>query len=106
MRERRLLVGRTIGRHDGDQESENNDDGNHGGAREDESRGEHGVGRWSYVFSRSAAGSKIAQFSLIRSFASHCDMSETITRSPGWSPDTTSMVFTELRPNSTGIRVA
>ena len=46
------------------------------------------------------------QFSRMRSRSSHWDISDKITLSPGFSPLTTSIVFTELRPSCTGARSA
>ena len=46
------------------------------------------------------------QFSFIRSCASHWDMSERMTRSPGSRPFTISIVLTELRPSCTCARFA
>jgi hypothetical protein len=45
-------------------------------------------------------------FKRMRSKLSHADMSERITLSPTFNPETISMVFTELRPNFTLTRVA
>ena len=52
------------------------------------------------------SGSAMGQLSLMRSLASHWDMSERITRSPGARPLTISIVLTELRPSWTWVRTA
>jgi hypothetical protein len=46
------------------------------------------------------------QLSRTRSLESHWDMSERMTRSPGWRPLMISMVLTELRPSWTWVRTA
>src|SRR5688572_24831126 len=45
-------------------------------------------------------------FSCTRSNESNCDMSDRITWSPGCSPSTTSMVFTDARPSFTLVAMA
>jgi hypothetical protein len=73
---------------------------------EDESDGDHdGLTRTAGGKLREMRG-RSPQLSLIRSVVSHCELSERITRSPGFRPLTISIVFTELTPSFTWVRVA
>jgi hypothetical protein len=88
-----------VGDDESDHEGEDESDGEHGGSGAKEKGGR-------LITTGGAEKFQKNQFNLTRSLASHGDMSERMTLSPGWSPLTISMVLTELRPSFTCVRVA
>lgn len=91
------ILGR-VGRDERDEQGEDERDGDHDGCLAN-TDGERKV-------AAHAVDSRDDQLSLIRSVASHCELSERMTRSPGFRPSTISIVLTELTPSFTCVRVA